>query len=426
MIIHIVQPGETIESIADYYGVNKDRLIFDNDITNYDKLAIGQTILIVYPGQVYIAKGGDTNSSIAQMFGIAELTLIRNNSFLLDREVLVGEELVIYYQDEKISDIYINGYAYPYIGRDILRKSLLYLTYLSIFSYSIDEDGTLNEIDDMELISMARSFGVAPVMVISGARAEGYMNDKFINDFINNKEMVLHILDRITTIANEKNYYAVNVDIPYISIEDRENFISFLKLLADKLHSFEIKLFITLTPNSFENQADEFFLLVNDNELVDLVDEFVLLSYSWGYASEIPLEAAPVSVLDIFLQYIVNLIPAKQVTVGFSSIGYIVEYPPIAGITKASSISSTNAVNLASETGAQIEFNQANQSSYFFVSDNSSQYFVYFHDIRGVDYALSTLINVGVNGVGIWNVMYYLAQPFFLLNTQYNIMQVIS
>lgn len=426
MIIHIVQPGETIDSIADYYGVNKERLIFDNEITNYDNLAVGQTIVIVYPGQVYTAKEGDTNSSISQMFGITELTLLRNNSFLLSREVFEGEEVVIYYQDEKLSDIYINGYAYPYISREILRKNLLYLTYLSIFSYSINSDGTLNEIDDVELISMAKRFGVAPVMVISGARAEGDIYYEFFNDFIKSNEMVLQIIDRISGIAYEKGYYAVNVDIPYIGIEDRERFADFIKFLADKLHTYEIKLFITLTPNSFVNQDNERFTLANYKGLDEIIDEFILLSYSWGYASEIPLEAAPVNILEILLQYIIDLIPAQKITVGFSSIGYIVEFPPIEGVTKAGSISSTNAINLASDTGAQIEFNQANQSSYFFVSSNSENYFVYFHDIRSVDYALSSLVSVGVVGVGIWNVMYYLAQTFFLMNTKYNIMQVNS
>lgn len=426
MIIHIVQPGETVDSIATYYGINKERLIFDNDITNYNKLVVGQAIVIVYPNQVYTVKEGDTIESIAKMYNITVLTLVRNNSFLLDREVIAGEELVISYQDEKLSDIYTNGYAYPYIGRDILRKNLLYLTYLSIFSYSINPDGTLREIDDLELINMAKEFGVAPVMVISGASPEGNINMDFLHNFINNEDMRSDIINMMSQIAYDKGYYAINVDTPYIRAEDRQIFSEFIQAFTEKAHSYGIKLFITLTPNSFGEQDREGENFTDYVMLGNIVDEIVLLSYSWGYTSEIPLEAAPVSVLEILLQYVVAQIPPEKITVGLSSIGYIVEFPPIEGVTRASSISNTNAINLAGETGAQIEFNQSNQSSYFFVSENSRNYFVYFHDIRGVDYALSRLLRNGVNGIGIWNVMYYLAQTFFLINTQYNIVQVTS
>lgn len=424
MIIHIVQPDETIDSIANYYDVNKERLIFDNDITNVDKLVVGQTIVIVYPKEVYTVKAGDTISSIATMYNITELTLVRNNSFLLDRDVIVDEELVITYQDEKISDIYTNGYAYPYINKNVLRKNLLYLTYLSIYSYSLNPDGTLTEIDDMEAISLAKSFGVAPVMIISGESADETRNLDFISDLINNAEIMQQIIERVVEIAREKGYYAVNIDIPYIGMEDRQVFIDLLKRFADRIHNFNIKLFVTITPNSFGDQNADGYLSIDYETLGSIADELILLSYSWGNTSEIPFDAAPSVVLQFLLEYVKNQVPVENITVGFSSIGYILEFPPVEGITKASSISVTNAIELASQSGASIEFNQSNQSSYFYVSEKNINFFVYFHDIRGVDYELSRLTALGINGVGIWNVMYYLAQTFFLINTQYKIMQV--
>jgi len=46
MIIHVVQPDETLKSISDYYKIPVDRLILENGITNPANLAIGQTIVI--------------------------------------------------------------------------------------------------------------------------------------------------------------------------------------------------------------------------------------------------------------------------------------------------------------------------------------------------------------------------------------------
>ena len=49
MVIHVVQPDETIYSISEYYKIPVNRLVLENGITNPGDLAIGQTIVIVQP-----------------------------------------------------------------------------------------------------------------------------------------------------------------------------------------------------------------------------------------------------------------------------------------------------------------------------------------------------------------------------------------
>jgi spore germination protein len=58
--------------------------------------------------------------------------------------------------------IQVNGYAFPNIDRDVLRKTLPSLTFLSIFSYEVRPDGSLSTIDDEPLIRAARAARVAP------------------------------------------------------------------------------------------------------------------------------------------------------------------------------------------------------------------------------------------------------------------------
>jgi len=66
MIIHVVQPGETIYTIANNYNVSITRLIVENGLTNPEHLVVGQTIVIAYPEEVYIVQEGDTLESIAR------------------------------------------------------------------------------------------------------------------------------------------------------------------------------------------------------------------------------------------------------------------------------------------------------------------------------------------------------------------------
>ncbi|MDF2590306.1 MAG: LysM domain, partial [Anaerocolumna sp.] len=47
MILHVVQPGDDINNIADRYGISVTKLIDDNGISNPFDLVLGQVILIV-------------------------------------------------------------------------------------------------------------------------------------------------------------------------------------------------------------------------------------------------------------------------------------------------------------------------------------------------------------------------------------------
>jgi len=176
MIIHVVQPGETINSIADKYEILADRLILDNDLTNFKDLVVGQTIVVAIPLQTYVVQEGDILMNIASKHGVTLLQLYRNNPFLSDRKFIYpGETLVISYHNnaKKIST---NGYAFEFIDKDILKKTLPFLTYLSIFGYRFLENANIEEINDTEIIKMAKDYGVAPIMVLSTSTLQGVVS----------------------------------------------------------------------------------------------------------------------------------------------------------------------------------------------------------------------------------------------------------
>ena len=125
MLIHVVQPGETIKSISGYYKIPVDRLILENGITNPDNLAIGQTIVIVQPDVVYAVQAGDTLESIAAHHNTTPMELLRNNPYLSDRRFLYhGEVIIISYQTNKTRTISTSGYIFPFVDKSVLIKVL--------------------------------------------------------------------------------------------------------------------------------------------------------------------------------------------------------------------------------------------------------------------------------------------------------------
>ena len=93
MQIHVVTEGENIDGIAAAYGVEVWQLIYDNQLVYPYRLAVGQALLI--------QTGARTPG--------------RN--------------------------IYVNGYAYPFVSRWVLQQTLPFLSELSIFSYGFTAEG---------------------------------------------------------------------------------------------------------------------------------------------------------------------------------------------------------------------------------------------------------------------------------------------
>ena len=98
MIIHVVSRGDTIESIAEQYGVSPFQIISDNELDSPDQLVIGQTIVILFRAQTHTVTYGETLSSIALQYGSSTNELYRNNPQLRGLSNLrLGEVLTVSY-----------------------------------------------------------------------------------------------------------------------------------------------------------------------------------------------------------------------------------------------------------------------------------------------------------------------------------------
>ena len=120
MEIYIVKPGDTVSSIAQSFGVAPGRIIADNSLTYPDNLAIGQALLILIPDVVHTVQSGETLESIALAYGTTVRQLVRNNLQLASREYIYpGETIIISYQNERSGELSLSGFVYPGVNRNI-------------------------------------------------------------------------------------------------------------------------------------------------------------------------------------------------------------------------------------------------------------------------------------------------------------------
>ena len=425
MNIHVVQQGETITSIAKHYGITVERLLLDNDIAYPYNLVVGQSILIVYPTITYTVQEGDTLKGIADSYQISVLQMLRNNPFLSDRDYLFpGDSLVIRYGDNK-KKIKTNGYANPFINIGTLRKTLPYLTYLSIFGYTVNENGEINEPDDEELIQMAKDYQVAPIMLVSTLSYQGVGSAEAAYKILYNEDKVNRYIDNILDILRRKGLYGVSFIFSFMYSENVDVYSSFTEKVAERLNR-EGYTVITSLPPMTEIEADRItFERIDYTRIGIYANQTVVMNYSWGHNPGPPMPAASIYMLRLFIDYLITQIAVDKMIIGLPIFGYGWQLPYIIGKTEANALTYESAITLALDTGSEIYFDEVSQNPYYEFVENRAgipiKYIVWFVDVRSIDALLGLLAEYNSSGIAVWNIMTFFQQMWLLINSQYEI-----
>jgi spore germination protein len=435
MIIHTVSSGETVNSIARMYGVPPSRIIQDNELALPGQLTVGQTLVITQPTATYTVKNGDSLYSIATDFGVSVDQLLRNNPILGGNyDIYPGQTLVISYPPPQLGRHYVNAYIYPFVDRDVLRKTLPYLSYLTIFTYGIRRDGTLippESGNDEEIIATAQQYGVAPIMLVSTLTEEGVFSNELADYIFTNPEIEDIVVQNIVDTAIAKGYAGVDLDFEYIGAANAENFVEFATKVRDALKSRgNYELFISLAP---KNQRDMPGLLYeghNYGELGNVADKSLLMTYEWGYAYGPPMAIAPLDAVARVVDYAQSETPSEKLMLGMPNYAYDWQLPYIGGTTVAEALTNVEAIEQAQTYQVPINFDEAAQSPFYRyfergvpAGQEAPAHIVWFEDARSIQAKLELAAEDNLAGVSVWNIMNYYAPLWLVVNSMYDIIK---
>ncbi|WMJ86871.1 LysM peptidoglycan-binding domain-containing protein [Anaerocolumna sp. MB42-C2] len=427
MDIYVVQDGDTITSIANQFGVTETRLILDNGISNPYDLVFGQTIVITYPQKTYLVQEGDTLSEIAFNNGISIMQLYRNNPYLWDREFIYpGEVLIINYNTN--ATVTTNAYAFPFIDKNIAKKSLPYLTYLSILNYKTLKQGEIESFyDDSDLIAIAKYFGVAPLMLVTSVTFRGERNPELVNDILLNPDYQDRHAQNMLKIMKEKGYYGVNITITYLNKDNQELYIEYLKRITSHLNKEGFPVFVTIDPNFMTEENELLFEKVNYSNYNELVDLTYVMRFFWGTQFGPPMPVSSISDISIYVNYMKQMIAPQNINIGFPLLGYDWEIPYIEGFTKGNAITLDTAVELARITKSTILFDKISETPYYEynIGKNTAQHIVWFVDARTIYAIVQLVIENELQGTGLWNIMTYYPQLWLIINSNFTIKKIL-
>ena len=127
MQIYVVKPGDTLFSIGRALGLAPGFLARYNGLQEPYRLAVGQSLLVLYPEQTVTVQPGDTLTSIAASAGTDVASLYRMNPNLSGSDrIYPGQILVTQLEQAARRPAVVNGYAYPNVSERVLRGILPY------------------------------------------------------------------------------------------------------------------------------------------------------------------------------------------------------------------------------------------------------------------------------------------------------------
>lgn len=238
MDIYVVQPGNTVDQIAEAFGVPVSTLILDNQLIPPYALAVGQTLLL--------DNGAAANEK---------------------------RELVSF------------GYAYPYISPWVLEQTLPFLTELYVFSYGFTAEGVLlpPHRDDSWMVERSLAQGVRPILTLTPLGPNGQFNNGLIHSVVHNPSYKETLISQLLEVLNAVGYQGVDVDFEYILAEDRDAFTEFVRDLTEALHRNGYHSSVALAPKTSADQPGLLYEGKDYPSLGAIVDSVLLMTYEWGY-----------------------------------------------------------------------------------------------------------------------------------------------
>jgi len=374
--------------------------------------------------EIYVVKPGDTVNAIAGLYGVDAQQIIFDNQLIYPYELAVGQALFIGSGErEATRAINVGGYAYPFISRWVLNETLPFLSELLVFSYGFTPEGMLVEPlwDDEWMIEAAMRFGTRPILTLTPFGEDGQFNNQLISKLINNQDSINMLINELLRTMEQKRYMGVDIDFEFIKEEDRDAFSAFVGNVAETMRAYGYETSVALAPKTSKEQRG---ILVSGKDyraLGEAADYVLLMTYEWGYTYGPPMAVAPLNQVRRVVEYALTEIPAEKINLGIPNYGYDWPLPFERGVTAARTINNVQAVRIAIEQRAEIQFDETAMSPYFTYTENGVRHEVWFEDVRSLTAKFDLIKEYNLRGCSYWQIMQFFRANWLSLREQFYI-----
>lgn len=369
--------------------------------------------------QIYVVQPGDSVDTIAAFHGITPESVIYNNQIPYPYQLAIGQALLLSAGPSPASrrEIRSNGYAYPYISPWVLEQSLPYLTELSVFSYGFAANGDLipPSWDDTWMIAMAQAMRTLPILTLTPLGPDGMFNNALITSLVQSSQAKTNLLEQLLAVMEMKGYRGLDIDFEYIRAGDRDAFTLFVQDAAAAMHTKGYQVSVALAPKTSAYQPGLLYEGKDYRALGEAADQVLLMTYEWGYKFGPNMAVAPLNMVRRVVEYAVTEIPPEKIYLGIPNYGYDWPLPFEQGVTAATTIGSVEAVQIAITHGVPIQFDEIAMSPFFRYLEDGIEHEVWFEDVRSLQAKFALIEEFGLLGAGYWQIMRLFRAGWLLL-----------
>lgn len=243
--------------------------------------------------KIYVVRPGDTVDAIAASQEVTSQSIIYDNQLVYPYPLAVGQALLLTESSDNAPksvppySAYTGGYAYPFISRWVLEQTLPYLSSLFIFSYGFTTDGELipPQLDDTFMITMAKSYGTAPILTLTPFGPDGQFSNYLITRVVNNETAKQRLIEELTIQIQERGFEGVDIDFEYILPEDKIPFAGFVREVRTAINALGYPVSVALAPKTSDTQTGLLYEGKDYGLLGEAADYVLLMTYEWGYTS---------------------------------------------------------------------------------------------------------------------------------------------
>ena len=396
MQIYVVKEGDNVDKIAASMGIAVETLIYDNQIEYPYRLAVGQALFI----------GQDSEKFMGGVYWPREDVLKPESGYPVSRPLL-----------------YASGYAYPFIQEQILENTLPGLTAIYVFSYGFTMEGELipPSCNEDWMLAAARQQGVRPVLTLTPLDSGGHFNNNLVSVLVQSYAMQKKLVWALGNVMQKKGYEGLDIDFEYVQSQDREAFAGFVDFATQVMNLFGYPVSVALAPKTRRDQPGLLYEGVDYRLLGEAANRVMLMTYEWGYTYGPPMAVAPINMVRRVVDYAVSEILPKKISLGIPNYGYDWPLPYVRGATKATTLGTLEAIQLAIDHGVEIQFDELSQSPYFRYWQYGVQHEVWFEDVRSLKAKFDLVKEYGLGGVGYWQLMRYFRANWLMLDELFDI-----
>lgn len=422
MQIHVVQPGQSLYGIGQTYGIPYEEIAKANELEDPSRLAVGQALVIPIVGSYHWVQSGQSLYTISQLYGMTVDELARINGISPNSVLYVGQRLYIPQRRKTIAEVFL--YVEPRAATlesntAELRRRVRDLTYLGMFSYEAQRDGSLKAPPIGDMPEIAAQAGVLNAMVVTNLE-EFSFSPELAHVLLTDQQVQNRLFENIVQTAKRIGYSDIHFDFEFIRPSDRQLYNQFMRSARARFHAVGLTLSAALPPKTSESTTS-MYGGIDYKSLGEICDFVTLMTYEWGYTYSDPQAVSPINQVRRVVEFAVSQIPAEKIFLGQNLYGYdwTYPYPPETGVA-ARALSPQQAVNLAITRNANIQYDTTAQAPFFLYWDNNGvRHDVWFEDARSIQAKFNLIKEFNLRGIMYWKLGLSFPQNWLLLNDNF-------